>query len=85
MLSYYGRDEHGELKPLVSLRIDWLARQRKGEGVKIRQQARDMGIDVSNLYGYRSGYRTPEVDNLRKICSYYGVSADWLIGLKGGA
>ena len=84
----YARNGDGELMPLVSLRIDALSRHRKAEGVRYGRQAEDMGLHVSTLYDYRKGKKVPEVGNLRTICSYYGASADWLLGLdlerKGG-
>ena len=85
MNGYYGRNDRGELVPITALRIDMLARIRKRDGVKFWQQAEDMGLNVSTLYDYRCGNRTPEVYNLRRICDYYGASADWLIGMERGA
>ncbi len=77
----YTRDGIGRLVPLVSQRIDLLARARKAQGVGFGRQAEEMGLHVSTLYDYRTGRKVPEVGNLRAICGYYGASADWLIGM----
>ena len=85
MNGYYGRNERGELVPITALRIDMLARIRKRDGIGFNRQADEMGIGAANLSKYRHGVHIPEVDKLRSICEYYGVSADWLIGLERGA
>lgn len=41
----------------------------------------DVGISDSSIYGYISGERVPSGKNLQVLCSYLGVSADYLLGL----
>ena len=82
MAGYYGRNEKGELVPAISLKIDQLAKLRKRRGVGFNRQAEEMGIGAADLCKYRQGQHTPEVFNLRKLCEYYDVSADWLIGIE---
>lgn len=44
--------------------------------------AEAIGISGAALTYYETGQRTPDAKMLYKICSYYGISADYLIGLE---
>lgn len=80
MIGYIKQD--GELVSVTTLRIREAALERKESGVKYREQAADMGIDTDTLFQYRTGDMLPGTDILRSLATYYGVSADWLLGLE---
>jgi len=44
--------------------------------------AKEMGINQPTLFRYLNGEREPGINNLAKIAEYFGVSSDWLLGLK---
>ncbi|MBO7675506.1 MAG: helix-turn-helix transcriptional regulator [Atopobiaceae bacterium] len=80
MIGYIKQD--GELVSVTTLRIREAALERKEQGVKYRVQAADMGIDTDTLLQYRNGDMLPGTDILRTLATYYGVTADWLLGLE---
>ena len=43
--------------------------------------ARKLGMNQKTVDLYVKGERKPSVDFVRNICSTFGVSADWLLGL----
>ncbi len=57
-----------------------LSSLRKLKGVSQREAAGALGISQALLSHYENGVREPGLDFLCKACSYYGVSADYLLG-----
>ena len=61
---------------------------RKERGLSQRKAAADLNISQALLSHYENGAREPGLDFIRRACAYYGVSADYLLGLSelsGGA
>lgn len=44
-----------------------------------RDFAQKLGISQSSISGYEKNTRSPDYDIIRKICSEFNVSADWII------
>ena len=44
-------------------------------------QAREMGISQSTLYSYYTGRIMPRIDIAAIMAWYYGVTADYLVGM----
>lgn len=51
--------------------------------VRKTQTAANIGISYRALRSYERGENIPNIEALVKICRYYKVSADWLLGLEG--
>lgn len=49
-------------------------------GVSAAKIARDIGIATGSLSGYRTGAKEPGSKAIVKICKYFKVSSDWLLG-----
>ena len=47
-----------------------------------QQVAKIMGITRSAYSNYENGLRMPEMETLKKLCVYFKVSADYLLGLE---
>ena len=54
---------------------------RKARGLSQRKAAADLSISQALLSHYENGAREPGLDFVRRACAYYGVSADYLLGL----
>ena len=54
-----------------------------GSGKSATRIAADMHIDRRLVHRWISGETYPTAGLLMEICRYFGVSADWLLGLKG--
>ena len=54
---------------------------RKQRGVSQRTAAAELQISQALLSHYENGIREPGLDFIRRACGYYGVSADYLLGL----
>ena len=54
---------------------------RKERGLSQRKAAADLNISQALLSHYENGAREPGLDFVRRACAYYGVSADYLLGL----
>ena len=61
---------------------------RKARGLSQRKAAADLNISQALLSHYENGAREPGLDFVCRACRYYGVSADYLLGISdipGGA
>ena len=54
---------------------------RKEKGVSQEQVANELGISTSAYSNYEQGIREPSIDMLIKLCKYYNVTSDYLIGI----
>ena len=54
---------------------------RRERGMSQRRAAADLGISQALLSHYENGAREPGLDFVCRACAYYGVSADYLLGL----
>ena len=54
---------------------------RKARGCSQRRAAADLNISQALLSHYENGAREPGLDFVCRACAYYGVSADYLLGL----
>ena len=51
-------------------------------GLNQKQVAEKLGISATCYAGYEQGYRQPDLKMLTKICIFFSVSADYLLGLE---
>lgn len=54
---------------------------REQVGFSQTQLANELGISRGSISHYENGERQPDVDVLVRLCKYFNVSADYLIGL----
>jgi len=57
-----------------------LSQLRKNKRVSQRKVAADLFISQALLSHYENGIREPGLDFVNRACSYYGVTADFLLG-----
>ena len=53
---------------------------RKARGKSQRQVAAELGISQALLSHYENGAREPGLSFVCRVCEYYGVTADYLLG-----
>ena len=53
---------------------------RKARGISQKQAAKDLHISQALLSHYENGVREPKFDFVDKVCLYYGVTADYMLG-----
>ena len=53
---------------------------RKERGISQRQAAGELGISQALLSHYENGIREPGLNFVTRVCDYYHVSADYLLG-----
>ena len=58
-----------------------MAALRRERGYSQRKAAAELNISQALLRHYEDGAREPGLDFVRRACVYYGVSADYLLGL----
>ena len=46
----------------------------------LNQVSMVLNMPLSTYAGYEQGVREPSIDMLKKLCDFYDVSADYLIG-----
>ena len=51
------------------------------KGIKASVLSKDTGITEALISNWRSGRQVPKYDSLQKLSRYFGVSADYLLGL----
>ena len=54
---------------------------RRARGLSQRRAASDLGISQALLSHYENGAREPGLPFVCRACRYYGVSADYMLGL----
>lgn len=55
---------------------------RKARGLKIEDVASKLGVSTRAYYSYENDERDPSTLTLAKIAIFFGVSADYLIGIE---
>ena len=53
---------------------------RKRRMMSQRKAAAELGISQALLSHYENGLREPRLEFVVKLCDYYGVSADYILG-----
>lgn len=64
-----------ELK--FSERLDELMEERKFSSVKLSKY---IEVDCRTISRWRNGEMNPTIDKLFKLCDFFGVTADYLLG-----
>lgn len=59
-----------------------LREQRIEHRLKQKEVAKELGVSISCYAGYEQGYREPDFTTFIKICRYFSVSADFLLGIE---
>jgi len=55
---------------------------RSEKGLTQKEVAGQLGISTTCYSGYEQGYREPDLKTLIKICRFFEISSDYLLGLK---
>ena len=58
-----------------------LKRLRLDAGITQKQLAKEIGIAQATISQWESGTSKPTADALIALCNYYGVSADFILGI----
>lgn len=61
-----------------------LKKARNNTGFTQREVAKETRISQATIANYETGRTEPDIENLGILADFYGVSADWLIGTRGG-
>ena len=65
-------EEHEQNEILIQL--------RKKRNLTQKDMADNLNIAQSTYSGYESGYRSPDIETLKKIACFFNVSIDYLLG-----
>ena len=57
-----------------------LSQLRRESGYSQRKVATDLGISQALLSHYENGAREPKLEFIVRVCDYYNVSADFILG-----
>lgn len=60
-----------------------MSQLRRERGLSQRKAAADLNISQALLSHYENGAREPGLPFLCRACKYYGVSADYMLGMSG--
>ena len=55
---------------------------RKEKSLTQKQLAEILEVSTTCYAGYEQGYREPDFKTLKKICLFFDVSSDYLLGLE---
>ena len=61
-----------------------LKKAREDTGFTQREVAKETGITQSVLARYETGKLEPNIEVLGILIDFYNVSADWVLGTRGG-
>lgn len=54
---------------------------RLEKGASLKEVGDAVGVTLNTISNYERGVREPDFEILRALCGFFGVSADYLIGL----
>lgn len=77
-LKSYNRCEVSEIKNYN----DRIRELREDHDLTQKEVASFLGIDQRVYSNYEIGYRALPIEHLIKLCKFYSVSADWILGLE---
>lgn len=55
---------------------------RLEQGLTLKQVADSLQLTVSAYSNYEQGIREPSIEVVKKICVFFNVSSDYLLGIK---
>lgn len=58
-----------------------IEKRKKETGQNLRAVAKDLDVSLGVLSDWQNGNKTPRGDSIAKLAKYFGVSADYLLGL----
>ncbi len=58
-----------------------LRETRIEKGLRQKDVAEAMGLTLRAICNYEAGTREPSLDTLKKLCLFFNVSSDYLLGL----
>lgn len=61
---------------------DRLRELRLESGYTLKTVSEGIGIPLSTYSNYEQGIREPSVEIIKRICNFFGVSSDYLLGLE---
>ncbi len=65
------------MKPIFARVLNSLRRE---SGLSQKKAAQELGISQALLSHYENGVREPKLEFVLKVCDYYGVSSDYMLG-----
>lgn len=75
-------DEKRNINEEFGNRLKEIIENRKREtGKNLRVMAKDLDVSLGVLSDWQNGNKTPRGDSIAKLANYFGVSADYLLGL----
>jgi len=60
--------------------MDKLKELREEKGLSQTKLGEALGVDQTTISQYERGVREPNIQTIKKICDFFGVSADYLLG-----
>lgn len=55
----------------------------EARGMTIAELGAKTNMAPTTIHRYLSGNRTPDLANVIRLCEFFGVSVDWLLGFSG--
>jgi len=52
------------------------------KGLSQAQLAKEIGINQRTISQYETGIREPDIQGIKKLCAYFGVTAGYLLGME---
>jgi len=55
---------------------------REAKGFSQEELAKELKVKQHTISRYESGEREPDITTIRKLCKFFNVSSDYLLGIK---
>ncbi|MCL2370742.1 MAG: helix-turn-helix domain-containing protein [Firmicutes bacterium] len=62
--------------------MEKLKELREEKGLTQTQLATELKINQRTISGYETGVSEPDIATIKKICDFFDVTADYLLGFK---
>lgn len=61
-----------------------LKKARENTGFSQREVAKELNMKQGTIASYEVGRTQPDIESMGKMIDFYNISADWLLGTRGG-
>ena len=60
--------------------MERLRELREEKGLSQRQLAKELGFSPNTICQYETGKREPDIRTIKKLCDFFEVTSDYLLG-----
>ena len=64
---------------MINIKIKELRQEKE---LTQSELAKEIGVNRRTITGYEAGRRQPDIDTIKKLCKFFNVTSDYLLGIE---